>query len=238
MARRRAGISFAIGITLVMALVSGGVFAFQYTTAYAQCSALPGPSPCASVAPSQIALDTAFIALFGLLAAIVISVSAGVNWQGLSIPDPGLANRMEKEEREYARQQALVEQQAQQQALNIAREQARQFAATQAAAMTPAAAEVAGLAGAAGAGLAAAGAGSPQVTEVAPGTGAGAPAPEPEVVLEWHLEEDEPRPETIDDARRRVLETRLKNLAKRKPEAVAEVLQGWIESSPTGMGGG
>ncbi|MDE3078049.1 MAG: hypothetical protein KGJ86_21710, partial [Chloroflexota bacterium] len=187
--RRRPGARIAIAVALVMAIVSGGVFAYQYTTAYAQCSALPGPNACASVIPSQIALDTAFISLFGLLAAIVIALSAGVDWQGLTVPNFALARQLEREEREFQRQQVLLENQAQQAALEaVRREQERQLAAAQAAAS-----------GVQAPATAAAVSGGGAIVQAA----ASAAEAQPEPVFQWELEEE--RPPEQDDLRRRAL---------------------------------
>ena len=226
MARRRAGTWLAVGVALLMALVSGAVFAYQYTTAYAQCSALPGLAPCSTVTTSQIALDSSFISLFGLLAAIVIALSSGLNWQGLSVPNFTLMRRMEQEERNYAHQQAEIERQAQIMALQAAQRQAREFAQAQADAARAAAGTGASSAGATAGRQGAEG--GPQVTELSPAAAAAAHLPEPEVLLEWQLEEERAPAPAVDDARRRMLDSRMRSLARQKPEAVAEVLQAWI----------
>ncbi len=45
------------------------------------------------------------------------------------------------------------------------------------------------------------------------------------------IEEEETRPETPDEARRRVLADRLRTLARNRPEVVADVVRSWIDRS-------
>ncbi|MGH2363497.1 MAG: hypothetical protein ACRDHX_02465, partial [Chloroflexota bacterium] len=71
-------------------------------------------------------------------------------------------------------------------------------------------------------------AGGPRVTELSPAAAAAANLLEPELLLEWQLEEERAPVAAADDAHRRMLDSRLRNLARQKPEAVAGVLQAWI----------
>ncbi|MHB8619537.1 MAG: hypothetical protein ACYDAG_08205 [Chloroflexota bacterium] len=214
MSRRRAGMWTAVIVLLLVVIVTAGVFSIESNRAYSQCAALPGVNPCAAVHPPSLAVDALFVALFGMLAAIVMAVTAGVNWRNLQVPDLTLARRVEEEDRAHERAMAQMRIQAQQ-ADRTGGEPLGQV-------LSPDVEEQAA-ATSAGTGEAVLGA-MPSSPESAVG-GPAHPARAPRLM---ELAEDEDRPETADEVRHRVMAERLKNVAKRKPEAVAGVVTNWI----------
>ena len=201
----RSGASLVV-VVLVLALASG-LFAVQYAQAFAQCSALPGSAPCAAVSSARIAVDGLFVAIAGLLAAMVMAITAGINWRNSPAPNSALAQRLDDEETAFKREQARRAELAQLNALALA------HAAASASPVSPMADTVPVSAAAA--------------TDAA-GDASIVPGPR------WQLEPEKPAVETADQARRRVLAERLKNLARNKPDAMAEVLKVWINQPKPG----
>jgi len=192
-------------VALVLAL-SAGLFAVQYAQAYAQCSSLPGSSPCDSVSGARVALDGLFVAVAGLMAALVMVISTGINWRTSPAPNTALALRIASEDEAFRLEQerraqlaelnsmalAHVASQARARAENLAR------ADSDAAASAEAAADAAILA-----------------------------SLEPQ----WEEEPETEQVETPEQARARVVADRLKTLAKNRPDTVAEVISSWINQT-------
>jgi flagellar biosynthesis/type III secretory pathway M-ring protein FliF/YscJ len=192
--------AWTVGIAAVLVMLStAGFYAILNSQIAAQCGQIPPPASCAAVWPGNIAQSALFISLGGLLAAVVLAVTAGVTWRRMDHPNVALARQIEAEDN------AFKESQERRIQLEALRELALAHLRTQTAKDAAANAE-AGEAAAAKAAVAEA--------EAALAT--------------WKLEEETAHVETIDERRRRVLADRLVNLAKTKPEAVADVIKLWI----------
>lgn len=198
MLRSRPGLLAGLLVAAVVLLVSGGLFAIQYGQAAADCAELPRPDTCAAAWPPQAALDAVFASVAGLLAAIVMAITVGVNARRSPAPNIALVLQLEEEERYLQEQNARRAQYNEWMGMARARDKElkeRAAEAAQAAIEAQAEAEMAAaLAGRAGA---------------------------------WEEETPVPEP-TIDDRRRQALAEHLQQLAKNKPETVAEVIKSWI----------
>src|SRR5579884_3996042 len=190
MLRSRPGLLAGLLVAAVVLLVSGGLFAIQYGQAAADCAELPRPDTCAAAWPPQAALDAVFASVAGLLAAIVMAITVGVNARRSPAPNIALVLQLEEEERYLQEQNARRAQYNEWMGMARARDKELKERAAEAAQAAMAAA----LAGRAGA---------------------------------WEEETPVPEP-TIDDRRRQALAEHLQQLAKNKPETVAEVIKSWI----------
>ena len=185
-------------IALVVLAVSGGLFAIQYGQALAECTQLPRPDTCAFTWPPQVAVNAVFASAAGLLAAVVMAITVGVNARRDPAPNVALALQLEDEERQL---EAWRERKAEYDGLMAlaaerrAEEQAHAEELAEAALEAQAEAEMA-----------------------AALSGAGGP---------WQEEEQTPEA-TLEQKRREAMAERLRQLAKDKPDAVAEVVKGWI----------
>lgn len=195
-------------VGLVVLVAASGVFVVQYAQSIAQCSAVPATSlpsvSCStSVSPSNVALNAVFVALAGLLAAIVMAISSGVGVRTSPAPSVALARRLESEDEVFQREKDRRKQLADMGELARAHLTTQQEKAREAAELAAAVAE----------------AEAEATEELGPGhydldTG------------EWI---EEAQQETADQVRRRVMADRLRTLARNKPEVVADVLRGWID---------
>ena len=193
----------ALAVALVVIVVSAGFFALQYAQASLACSASFSGSPCSGISTSGLGVDALLVALAGLLAAVVMAAVSGVSPRASQRPNTALAQQIEAEDAEFKVAQARKVQMEELRALALAHAAADEELAAEAAAKAKAAAALAEMDPA-------------ELAAAIIGDTRGA------------LAEDN-APETPDQARRRVLSERLKNLAKNKPETVAEVIKTWID---------
>src|SRR5262245_34452379 len=97
-------------VMMVVAIVAGGVFAIEYTSAFQACNAAAvaaGKSTLCTPDTPSFALDALFFAVFGLLAAIVMAVTAGVNWRTIELPADARIRLAELEERDRAQEEFI-----------------------------------------------------------------------------------------------------------------------------------
>ncbi|MBV8087090.1 MAG: hypothetical protein JO247_19960 [Chloroflexi bacterium] len=102
--RARAFVGIAV-VALVLALAAG-LFSIQYAQAYAQCSVVPSASACNDVSGARIAVDGLFVAMAGLLAAVVMAITTGINWSTSPAPNTALALRLAEEDEAFREEQA------------------------------------------------------------------------------------------------------------------------------------
>ena len=102
--RARAFVGIAV-VALVLALAAG-LFSIQYAQAYAQCSAVPSTSACADVSSTRIAIDGLFVAVAGLMAAVVMAITTGISWGSSAAPNTALALRLAQEDETFREEQA------------------------------------------------------------------------------------------------------------------------------------
>ena len=197
-----------IGVTVLVLCLATALFAVQYANAYAQCSAVPNSTACADVSTARIAVDGLFVAIAGLLAAAVMAITTGINWRTNPAANTALALRLVEEEDIFQQERAR---RAELQELNaLAMDHLNDLRAHQPAGVADAQVS----------------ASDQGMTPGTPGSG---------LVIEEAPQD--PEKETAEQARRRVLAERLRNLARNKPDTVAEVVKTWInQPRPTSRG--
>jgi len=189
------GALFVVGLVLVAA---GGLFTVQFSQATAACSEVPRPDTCAFAWPPAAGANALFASMAGLLAAIVLAITVGMNVRRDPAPNVALANQLEYEERylDWYRQRRAQLDQWTTLAQAGARERQIQAEADQEAAIAAQA--------------------EAEVTAALSGDGS------------WQQEHEPTPEYTAEQRRRARLSERLLRLAKSKPEAVASVVSGWI----------
>jgi hypothetical protein len=106
MLQGRARLFVCIAVVVLVLALAAGLFAVQYVQAYARCSAIPSPSACAGVSGARIAVDGLFVAIAGLLAAVVMAITSGVSWGSRAAPNTALALRLAEEDDAFREAQA------------------------------------------------------------------------------------------------------------------------------------
>ncbi|HLY64331.1 MAG TPA: hypothetical protein VKU60_02260 [Chloroflexota bacterium] len=181
--------------------VACALFAIQYAQAYSECSAQIVRGSCSEVPSVVLAADGLFASIAGLLAAIVIGITTGINFRTEPSPNLALARRLQAEDESF---RAAEQRRAELRELNaialshVVTQKADAEAAKQEA--DKAAAEAAEQALANG--------------EATPGQ------------PQW---EEEKEVESEEQRRRRLLADRILQLARRRPEVMAGVVRGWID---------
>src|SRR5579885_651907 len=104
MMRARPGMFAGIIVAVLVLAAACGLFAVQYVQVSAQCSFLAGGVPCSVGSSTPIVAGSAiFVAIAGLLAAIVMAITAGVNTRTDGPPNVALARQIEAEDAAYKR---------------------------------------------------------------------------------------------------------------------------------------
>ncbi|HEX6511646.1 MAG TPA: hypothetical protein VF157_05065 [Chloroflexota bacterium] len=204
--RSRPALVGGLFLAALVVLAAGGLFALQYGQALAQCSMLFAAPQC-SVSPApSVAMNAVFASLAGLLLAAIMAISLGMGPRRDHRPNTALARRLSDEERylEHYRQR---------------RAQLDEWTAMAKARAAERAAEIQ-TEGELGAQWTVGPDGVPIQAGAAGPTGAAG---------QWQ-EEGKPAEETDSQMKSRVLTEHLMHLARVKPEAVASVVSGWINS--------
>jgi flagellar biosynthesis/type III secretory pathway M-ring protein FliF/YscJ len=201
MTRLRPGTLAGIVIAALVLAAACGVFAVQYSQAYAQCSSLPGASPCSAVSPPGQAVSAVFVAIAGLLVAIVMAITAGINSRVDAAPNSALARQLEAEDAAYKRARERFEELKELNRLALAHAQPSPDL-TENAEVEMSDHEM-------------------SVSEILSGGPAirGSDG-------QW---EEQKHVETEEERRKRLVVDRMRSLARNKPEAVADVLRDWID---------
>jgi flagellar biosynthesis/type III secretory pathway M-ring protein FliF/YscJ len=205
MTRLRPGTLAGIVIAALVLAAACGLFAVQYSQAYAQCSSLPGASPCSAVSPPGQAVSAVFVAIAGLLVAIVMAITAGINSRVDAAPNSALARQLEAEDAAYKRARERFEELKELNRLALAHAQPSPD-------LTEAAAETTEVEMSDH---------EMSVSEILSGGPAirGSDG-------QW---EEQKHVETEEERRKRLVVDRMRSLARNKPEAVADVLRDWID---------
>lgn len=109
MTRVRPGMMAGIIVAVLVLVVASGLYAIESAQTYAQCSAVPSAS-CSLTSPPAQVLTAVFAAVAGLLAAIVMAITTGIDIRGQASPNSALARQLLAEDAAHKRSRERYEQ--------------------------------------------------------------------------------------------------------------------------------